>query len=130
MYERLDDSNFILYAARHYDNPHCFDDEEFFDDLKRFKYLKKLFKKYRDSGVLRERLILNHVIVIYNLFGPEPATRMLFSKMDGYYPELKACLLFLNYMPPKVYNVGPENSTVSSADVVVDGRMLESLRSI
>jgi hypothetical protein len=130
MYEKLDESNFILYAARHYDNPHCFDDIEFFDDLKRFKYLKKLFKKYRETGVLRERLILNHIIVIYNLFGSVPATRMLFMKMDGYYPELKAFLLFLNYMPPKVYNVSVKNLTISSADVPVNYDVVEVLKRV
>ena len=74
----LDDSNFLLYAASNYDNPQCYDTDEFYDDLKRFKYLKRLFNRYKETGELKERLILNHLIVIYNVFGPMPATRLLF----------------------------------------------------
>ena len=88
MIETLDDSNFVLYAAKHYDNPQCYDVEEFHDDLKRFKYLKRLLGKYEDTGELRENLILNHIIVLYNVFG-EAATRMLFFKLVGYYSYLK-----------------------------------------
>jgi len=76
--ETLDNSNFLLYAAKHYDNPQCFDTKEFYDDLKRFKYLKRLFNRYKETGDLKERLIINHLQVIYNLFGVEPSTRMLF----------------------------------------------------
>ena len=65
--QTLDESNFLLYAAKHYDNPQCFDTVEFYEDLNRFKYLKRLFNKYRDGGELKERLILNHVMVLYNL---------------------------------------------------------------
>ena len=109
MIEALNESNFITFAAKHYDNPHCFDDEEFFDDLKRFKYLKKLFKKYQESGQLRERLIINHIIIISNLFGNENAVRMLFLKMPEYKKELKTFLVFLNIMPEKVKNIGKNN---------------------
>ena len=61
--QKLDESNFILYAAAHYDNPQCYDTDEFYDDLKRFKYLKRLFNRYKETGELKERLILNHLIV-------------------------------------------------------------------
>lgn len=125
--EVLDETNFIVYAAKHYDNPHCFDDDEFFDDLKRFKYLKKLLKKYKDSGVIRERLILNHIIIIYNLFGQEAATRLLFLKMEGYYPELKTFLVFLQRLPEKVQNIGG-NKTILTVDIPLDPKLIEILR--
>lgn len=130
MYEKLDESNFIVYAAKHYDNIHCFDDIEFFDDLKRFKYLKKLFKKYKDSGTLRERLILNHIIIIYNLFGSMAATRMLFLKMPDYQVELKTFLVFLNFMPDYVPNIGITNKTIISDDISIDLSIAEALRKI
>ena len=78
MIEKLDETNFVLYAAKHYDNPECFDTEEFISDLKRFKYLKRLFNKYHENNELKERLILNHIVVLYNLFGPEVTSRILF----------------------------------------------------
>ena len=65
---KIDESNFILFAAQSYDNPQCMDETEFFDDLKRFKYLKRLFNKYKENGELKERLVLNHLTILYNLF--------------------------------------------------------------
>ena len=79
--QQLDDSNFMLYAAANYDNPQCYDTDEFYDDLKRFKYLKRLLNRYKETGELKERLILNHLTVIYNVFGSTPATRLLFFKL-------------------------------------------------
>lgn len=130
MYEKLDDSNFIVFAAKHYDNAHCFDDVEFFDDLKRFKYLKKLFKKYRETGVVRERLILNHIIILYNIFGPTATTRMLFLKLPDFHTELKTFLVFLNYMPEKIYNIGIKNETIISSDIALDEKLIQELRKI
>ena len=72
--QKLDDSNFLLYAAANYDNPQCYDTDEFYDDLKRFKYLKRLFNKYREANELKERLILNHLTVLFIVFGPMPGT--------------------------------------------------------
>lgn len=128
--ETLDETNFIVYAAKHYDNPHCFDDIEFFDDLKRFKYLKKLLKKYKETGVIRERLILNHIIIIYNLFGSEAATRILFLKMDGFYSELKTFLVFLKLMPEKIHNIGITNKTIDSVNIPLDQTLINLLRKI
>jgi len=69
MFEKLDETNFVLYAAKHYDNPHCYDTLEFYDDLNRFKYLKRLFNRYEETGELKDRLIINHLTIIYNIFG-------------------------------------------------------------
>ena len=128
--QKLDDSNFILYAAANYDNPQCYDTDEFYDDLKRFKYLKRLFNRYKDTGELKERLILNHLIVIYNVFGPTPATRLLFFKLEGYYDLLKPFLMLMNQMPETVYGIGPENKDVNSVDLGMDNGIIKSLRKI
>lgn len=126
--EKLDESNFLLYAAKHYENSQCLDTEEFYDDLKRFKYLKRLFGKYEESGELRERLILNHLIVLYNVFG-QHATRMLFLKLESYYSYLKPFLVLLNFMPDKVI-IGADNRVIYSSDIHMDARIIEVLRKI
>jgi len=128
--KKLDDSNFMLYAAANYDNPQCYDTEEFYDDLKRFKYLKRLFNKYRETGDLKERLIFNHLIVIYNVFGPMAGTRMLFFKLDGYYDLLKPFLMFMYHMPDIVYNIGSENKNIKSVDLSMDQCIINALRKL
>jgi len=101
---RLSESTFLVYAANHYDNIQCHDVSEFEEDLKRFQYLRKLFGRYHTLGDLKERLILNHLIVIYNCFG-KAATNMLFMKLEGFHQYLKPFVEYLNYLPPTVeYN--------------------------
>ena len=125
MIEKLDDSNFILYAAKHYDNPQCYDTIEFQDDLKRFKYLKRLFGKYQESGELRERLILNHIIVLYNVFGAA-ATNMLFYKIDEeHWSVLITFLVYLERMPETLPQYG-----ISASDVSLDETVINALRKI
>lgn len=126
---QLDETNFFLYAAQNYENP-CFDTAEFYDDLNRFKYLKRLFNRYEETGELKERLILNHLTVLYNVFGVEPATRMLFFKLDGYYHFLKPFLVLLNYMPDHVRNIGLTGKDIISSDIALDPRIVELLRKI
>lgn len=98
---KLRESTFLLYAAKHYDNPHCHDVSEFEEDLKRFQYLRKLFGRYKQFGDLKERLVLNHLIIIYNCFGTE-ATNMLFMKLDEYHEYLKPFVEYLNFMPDSI----------------------------
>ena len=95
---KLTESTFLLFASKHYDNPQCSDISEFEEDLKRFQYLRKLFGRYRQDNDLKERLILNHLIIIYNVFGPE-ATNMLFMKLHEFHDCLKPFVEYLNYMP-------------------------------
>jgi len=93
---KLTKDNLIVYAAKHYYNPKCIDSEEFFEDLKRFKYIKRLLNRYRDSGVLSERLIINHLIVIFNVFGYEAGLDILELKIElDYWNVLKPFLIFL-----------------------------------
>jgi hypothetical protein len=128
--EQLDETNFLLYAAKHYDNPSCFDTLEFYEDLNKFKYLKRLFSRYDETSELKERLILNHIIVLYNLFGVEAATRMLFFKLKGYYHYLKPFLVFLNYCPEKVTGIGLDNKTITTSDILMDPIIVQTLRKI
>jgi len=96
----LDDKNFINYAMRHYDNPECKSIEEFQEDLSRTKYIKRLFRKYQATGELKERLLLNHMTVIYNVFGIEAATNILFHKIEeDFWPIMKTFMVYLDYFP-------------------------------
>ena len=102
MVKPLNNDNFILFAMKHYDNPQCANIDEFHDDLNRTKYLKRLFKKYENSGTLKERLILNHLIILNNVFGVENSARILFFKIEeDYHSLLKTFLVYLNCLPEK-----------------------------
>lgn len=129
MFEKLDDSNFTLFAAKSYDNPNCVDTQEFEDDLNRIKYLKKLFKKYHDKNELKTRLILNHLIVLYNVFGPpEACTRMLVWKLDEYTEYLKPFLILLNYWPDRITGLGTKGLTIRDSDIRLDQGIVNQLR--
>jgi hypothetical protein len=129
MIDKLDESNFMLYAAKHYDNPQCFDTLEFYEDLSRFKYIKRLFNRYEESGELKERLILNHLIILYNVFGPA-TTKMLFFKLNGHLHLLKPFIILLGFLPDKVTGVGVENKTIIISDIHMDENIVKLLRKI
>ena len=100
VFDKLTNKNFTLFASQHYNNQECMDIEEFKDDLRRFKYLKRLLRRYETTGDLQERLILNHIIVIYNVFGIAAANRMMWFKVEEeHYSALKTFLVFLHYLP-------------------------------
>jgi hypothetical protein len=102
----LNEENFVMFAMKMYDNPQCKNIDEFYEDLDRIKYVKRLLHKYINRGVLRERLILNHIIVLTNLFTPLGSTKMLFYKLDEeMHPPLKTFLLYLNYLPDEIEEV-------------------------
>ena len=99
MYEKITNENVMMFAIRHYDNPQCEGEKEFQDDLKRFKYIKRLLRKYDETCVLKERLLLNHFIVLNNVFGADAcATLLLFKIQKEYWSALKAFLLYLNIL--------------------------------
>ena len=99
-FSTLTPENINMFAMKHYSNPSCVDEKEFLDDMKRFKYLKRLFRKYDTSKDLKMRLIINHIIVLANVFGVDAATTLLFFKIErNHWPILKAFLVFLQYMP-------------------------------
>jgi hypothetical protein len=123
--EKLNESNFLVFAMHHYDNPQCHSLQEFEEDLKKFLYLKKLLSRYKNNGELRERLILNHIIVLYNIFG-ESATQMLFYKIDeSCWDSLITFLVYLDRMPETI----PEFNIILS-DVVLDEDIISTLRKI
>ena len=99
-FKHLTPENINMFAIKHYDNPSCVDEQEFLDDMKRFKYLKRLFRKYDTSKEFKSRLIINHIIILANVFGVDAATTLLFFKIDKqHWSILKTILIFLNYMP-------------------------------
>jgi len=119
-FEQLTSKNFTLFAAKNYNNPQCMTQEEFEDDIQRFKYLKRLFNRYETNGELSERLILNHLIVLYNVFGIKAANHMMFYKIEEKnWPVLKTFLVYLNYLPEDQY-----------VEVPLDEKIVEALRKI
>lgn len=128
MFDDLNDDNFLIYAMKSYTSPHCIM-SEFEGDLKRTKYLKKLFRRYKATTELKERLILNHLILLYNVFNVEPATRILFYKIDERdYDILKTFLLYLNYMPTKVLGINGKN--IESSDILINMDIANILREL
>lgn len=128
MFDDLNDDNFLMYAMKAYNSPHCIM-SEFEGDLKRTKYLKRLFRRYKITKVLKERLILNHLILLYNVFGVEAATRILFFRVDEIdYDILKTFLIYLNYMPEKVKGI--KGKDIHSSDILIDMNVAEVLRKI
>jgi hypothetical protein len=125
----LTEDNFIMFAVKNYDNPGCVGMDEFYDDLKRFKYIKRLLRKHNVGKDLKERLILNHIIVLGNLFGVEATTKMLFFKLEKkFWPQIKTFLVFLNYMPLKVI-VSP-GVEILDIDIPIDEKIFETLKTI
>jgi hypothetical protein len=116
--EILTDRNFTLFAAKYYENP-LLDTEEFYEDIKRFSYLKRLFNQYENGKELKENLILNHIIVIYNVFGTK-ATEMLFMRLEGHESVLKTFLIYLQRMPSRVENIGPSCRMINNKNVPLD----------
>ena len=105
-FNELTNENYLMYALLHYDNPHCVDIKEYFEDVRKLKYIKRLFNRYKEDGVIKERLILNHLISFYNVFENAAATRLLFFRVGKeYYPLLKTFLVYLNRMPEQVLSL-------------------------
>lgn len=124
----LTHENFLMYSIKNYDNPSCSGLKEFEDDLKRLRYIKRLLGRYQLTGDIKERLIINHLVVLYNVFGVDAATNMLFFKLqERFWPQLKTFLVFLNYMPESI-TVG--NRRIMASDIVIDETIAELLRKI
>ena len=129
MFDDLNKDNFVLYAMKFYENPQCLSEQDFYDDLKTIKYIKRLLNRYHMGGELKERLILNHLITLGNVFPVEVLTRILFLKISSkYWSYLKTFLIFLDYMPEQVSSINGEK--VISSDIGVDLRIAEKLRKI
>lgn len=128
MFETIDDDNYQLYAAKVYDKPNAVM-SEFQDDLNRILYLKRLLTKYYATGVLKDRLVVNHIMVLYNVFGLEAATRLLFLKLDDRdYEVLKPFLHFLKYLPAIVRGI--KGRDISTAEIRLDAGALACIRNL
>jgi len=128
MFDDLNDDNFMIYAVKCYNAPHCIM-SEFESDIKRTKYLKRLFRRYKITKSLKERLILNHIILLNNVFGPEHTARILFYKIDERdYDILKTFLSYLNIVPEMVYGIKGKN--ISVAQIQIDNNIAEILKRI
>ena len=127
-FDDLNEKNFLLYAMKEYNNPQCTEVEEFNDDLKKIKYIKRLLNQYVSEGVLKERLLLNHIIIFYNVFPPAAATRILFFKIEEkFWPILKPFLFYLKLMPEdKIESImGRE---IKTNEILMDQGIIDSLR--
>jgi len=124
----ISESNYLLFAAQHYDS--VFPDTlEFYEDLKRVVYIKRLFNIYIERGELKERLIINHLIILYNMFGNN-TTAMLFFKLAGYESLLKTFLTFINRMPDRIDGIGLPPRTIIDCDIPIDVEVWERLKKI
>lgn len=120
LFNDLNNKNFELYAAKYYDNPCCLSVEEFHEDLARFKYIIRLLRRYRETGIIQERLVLNHIISLYNVFDIKAASRMMFYRIDvELWPALKTFLIYLNYI-----------STNSHKNVNIDINIANKLKNL
>ena len=127
VFDDLNEKNFLLYAMKEYDNPQCVQVEEFYDDLKKVKYIKRLFNQYLNEGVLKERLLLNHIIVFYNVFPVRSATRILFLKIEEeFWPILKTFLVYLSYMPEIIDSIN--GRAIISDNIQLDQGVVDKLR--
>jgi len=124
-FNELTNENYLMYALLHYDNPHCIDIKEYFEDVRKLKYIKRLFNRYKEDGVMKERLILNHLISFYNVFENESATRLLFFRVgQEYHSLLKTFLVYLNRMPEKI------NENLYSIDIQLEDNIIKILRNL
>jgi hypothetical protein len=125
----LTEKNFLLFCAQHYDNSRYISTEEFVEDLNRIKYIKKLITRYVEYGDLKERLILNHIIVLNNCFGPEILCKILYLKLKPQMKFVKPFLILLNLLPDKLYNIGDEK--IVETDLIdMDQVIVDKLRKV
>lgn len=128
MHEKLTDDNFLIYCASRYDNARYASTEDFIEDLNRIKYIKKLITRYVEYGELKERLILNHIIILNNCFGPEVLCRMLYLKMKPQMKYIKPFLILLNIMPEFLHNVNDEtiiDTNLIEMDLIIVAKLRE-----
>ena len=129
MNEYLTDKNFLLFCAHHYDNAQYASTEDFIEDLNRIKYIKKLDTRYIENGDLKERLILNHIIVLNNCFGPEALCKILYLKLNNQMKYVKPFLVLLNIIPDLIYYVGDEK-VVDTNLIEMDELIVAKLRKV
>tara|TARA_R100001443_G_scaffold116110_1_gene135635 strand:+ start:298 stop:678 length:381 start_codon:yes stop_codon:yes gene_type:complete len=122
-FKLLDKNNFMMYAMKMYTNPQCMDMDEFYEDLNRIKYVKRLLGRYEKKGHMRERLVLNHIIILSNVFGAEACSRILFHKIESkFHSYLKSFLKYLNLLPITIPEINlKEVPTDHKLDILLKG---------
>ena len=126
-FDDLTDANFLMFAMKEYTNQQCTNIDEFYDDLKKIKYIKRLINRFLESGKLKEILILNHLVVFYNVFDNKAATRLLFFKIEEkYWSVLKTFLIYLSMMPEIVKGIGGKD--IISSDIQLNQEVIDKLR--
>ena len=121
-FDELNEDNYIMFAIKHYENPHAVTQEDFYEDLKRFKWIKRLLKRYQTTGILKSHLLMNHFIILYNVFG-EATTPLLFFKIDReLWPVIKSFVVYLGRLP--------EFPKSALHEIPLDDNCLKSLDSI
>ena len=129
IFDDLNDDNFLMFTMKEYNDIQCTDIEEFYDDLKKIKYIKRLFNVYKNNGQLKERLILNHFIIFYNVFTVQAGTRILFYKIEkDFWPMLKTFLIYLDRMPDKIESIRGE--VILASNIQLDDGIVSRLRLI
>ena len=127
MFDVITENNFFLYAAKHYDNSSCTGLDDFYEDLNHIKYIKRLFNRHKTKGELKDRLITNHLILLYNVFGVEPATKILFFKLEEeYWSILKTFLVGLSVLPDVI--TGINNKDINTVEIEIDQDIVKKLR--
>ena len=129
MIEELNHKNFELWSAQHYQNKQYSTLEEFVEDLDRLKHIKKLITKYIERSELRERLILNHIIILNNVFGPEPTCKLLYLKFEDTFEIIKPFLVYINIIQTKITNVN-NKSVIDLDSIGMNSEIVKILRNI
>lgn len=129
MFDDLTEENYILYAVKNYENHQCTGLKEFYEDLNYIKYIKRLFNRYLANGELKDRLLCNHIIFLYNNFRPEAITRILFLKLEEkYWLLLKPILLQLDFLPDVVRGINGRD--INTVDIGLDKEVVKRMREI
>lgn len=128
--ELISNENFLLFCAQHYENADCHTEEEFFEDISRVKYIKKLITRYKKSGELKERLILNHIIILQNVFGAVNTCKILYQTNKEDFEYIKPFLIYLDYLPDKLYSIDVKDSIIYTDDIPMNKEIIEALRKI
>ena len=127
--EVLTNANFLLFCAKFYSNPHCTSYEEFLNDVRRLKHIKKLITRYEKTGEFKTRLILNHIIILNNCFGNEAACKIMWLKMGKHLRYIKPFLILLNTLPDILYDIEAKGP-IYTDEIEMDQHVINSLREI
>ena len=130
MHELLTKDTFVLYCTRHYDGRYCATMDDFNEDLNKIKYIRKLVTRYETTGELKERLILNHLIVLNNVFGAVAASRIIYFKLRDQFKVLKPFLSTIGILPDHYYNIDHEGSIVITNMIETDPKVEEALKEL